>query len=491
MLLIHQTHQLWGTKCSRQDYKMAGLDPSIISNLKTPTPMSLGDIMGLATNAQAYKQAQQINPIALKTAQSESEKSRTEADVSAGTAPSRISGAKSTASKLEIEAKKAGIDFNQHVSNAGAGLFGGFVTDPDFVQGNGPAMIKKIKGAQSYARDVLGLPDNVIQNSDHLIELAETDPQQAYQKIKNGVLQSGANAAQTNLVTPRPETIGGVGYSYTPAGNVAMPLGQGGNQPPAATTQQTVNNTVQAEDLTKPTYSQREPLKYPQRDLSKPFTPIQGEEVERTTNQNYRLGLVDKQSTLVPYKRNLEEVISSAGQLGINEWHKGAGFLGKAGKNISTFLGTEQGQKYQELSKDLANVQIAALKANGGSMDTVAGQALQRTANGEDTYMPDVLIKIARRSYGDVINTDMQATGASKAAEKYGDNNLGKYRKEWAKNADSRVFELMSLPQLIKDPVQRKKMADEIIGFPVGSKQREVFLNKYRNIQKLSQDGAL
>ena len=44
------------------------LDPSVIGNLKPPAQMSLGDMMNFASTAQAYKQAQQVNPQALRTA---------------------------------------------------------------------------------------------------------------------------------------------------------------------------------------------------------------------------------------------------------------------------------------------------------------------------------------------------------------------------------------------------------------------------------------
>ena len=47
---------------------MAGLDTSIYGNLQPPKAMSLGDIMGLATSAQAYQQAQKVNPESLRTA---------------------------------------------------------------------------------------------------------------------------------------------------------------------------------------------------------------------------------------------------------------------------------------------------------------------------------------------------------------------------------------------------------------------------------------
>ena len=117
MLLIHQTHQLWGTKCSRQDYKMAGLDPSIIGNLKPPAQMSLSDLMNIATSAQAYKQAQQINPLAVR-------KQQAETDVSEQTAAPRISSAKSQASTAETGATSAAQTLAEKQQ---AGIANGFV----------------------------------------------------------------------------------------------------------------------------------------------------------------------------------------------------------------------------------------------------------------------------------------------------------------------------------------------------------------------------
>jgi len=468
-----------------------GINPIVpVGNTYTQKGMTLPEIMQMARSVQEYKQAQQMNPISLSTAQSESERSRTEANVASDTAQPRISSAKSIATKQGYEADKAGVDLKAHYSNVGKGLFGGFLTDPDFVNGNSEKMVAKLQGAKDFSTNVLGIPAEVANNSDQIIEMAKKDPKQAYEFIKTGVLQSGQSAAQTNLVTPRLENINNVPYSYTPAGNVAVPAGQGGQQNQTAQTTQAPQPIVEPSDMAKPIYSQNEKLPYPQRDLSKPFTPIQGEEADRTANQTYRQNLTNQQATLVPLKRNLSEVVQKASDILSEagpEWTK-AGWAGNARRFISKAAG---GTDYTELSKDLANVQISSLTASGGSMDTVSGQALQRHANGDETYPPQTLIKIARREYGNVINTDLQTNGAQKAQLIYGDNNLGKFRKEWAKNADSKVFELMSLPGLIKDPTQREKMADEIIGFPVGSKQREVFMNKFNNIRKLSQTGTL
>jgi hypothetical protein len=56
--------------------------------------------------------------------------------------------------------------------------------------------------------------------------------------------------------------------------------------------------------------------------------------------------------------------------------------------------------------------------AMGGSLDTVAGQQLLKMANGDETYPPDVLIEIARKTYALTTNLDMQATAADNIAEK-------------------------------------------------------------------------
>jgi hypothetical protein len=141
------------------------------------------------------------------------------------------------------------------------------------------------------------------------------------------------------------------------------------------------------------------------------------------------------------------------------------------------------------LRKDLANVQIANIQAQGGSMDTVSGQHLQRMANGDETYPPEVLIGIARRTYADLTNLDMQATAAAKFAKKYGDSNLNTFKQQWSKNADSKVFEAMSIFENVKDPVKRKAEIDKLLGS--NPEQRQQFFQKYNNIKKLTETGEL
>jgi hypothetical protein len=59
----------------------------------------------------------------------------------------------------------------------------------------------------------------------------------------------------------------------------------------------------------------------------------------------------------------------------------------------------------------------------------------------------------------------------------------------WSKNADSKVFEAMNIFRDAKDPAEAKKQIDELLG--KDPKQRKIFFQKYQNIQKMSETGAL
>ena len=162
-----------------------------------------------------------------------------------------------------------------------------------------------------------------------------------------------------------------------------------------------------------------------------------------------------------------------------------SGVAGAIRRKISGWAGDPT---YIELSKDLANVQIGNLKALGGSMDTVAGQSLQKYANGDETYPPDVLIKIVRRNKADLTNIDMQATAAQRFKQQFGDNNMNKFKQDWSKNADSKVFEAINISKEITDPKEKEKEYNKL--FPNPSDRKE-FLEKYRNLKKLSETGSL
>ena len=227
-------------------------------------------------------------------------------------------------------------------------------------------------------------------------------------------------------------------------------------------------------------------LRYPKREPGQPFIPVQGEEPDRAIGQKYVGDLVAMQPAMTSARRSIEEVIDKANKIQQESYFQ-AGGAGAMERNVRGFFGSED---YKQLSKDLANVQIGMIQSKGGSMDTVSGQALARHANGDETYPPNVLKSIARRSYADVLATELEGRAAANFAQNFGDANHNAFKQTWSKNADSRIFEIMALPKLIQDKSERIKVANEILKNAT-PKEREEFNRKYQNILRLEQTGSL
>jgi hypothetical protein len=209
----------------------------------------------------------------------------------------------------------------------------------------------------------------------------------------------------------------------------------------------------------------------------------------------YKKALLTNQGNLTTSRKNLEEVISGADAIEKNLTLLGipvtnAGFLGAGARKLNELAGTDTGIALKKLNKDLANVAIANLTASGGSMDTVAGQQLTRIANGDETYPPVILKDIARRAMADMTNLNMQATGAQEFARKFGTANLNDYRQQWAKNANTRLFEALNIDNSSMSDSQRNEAKAKLFK-DMNSKQLQEFRDQLRNIQKLSTTGQL
>ena len=222
---------------------------------------------------------------------------------------------------------------------------------------------------------------------------------------------------------------------------------------------------------------------------------LAAEVADEAAGNLYRNSLIKNQGNLVTNRRNLEEVISEADKVEKNLTLAGfkvdnAGFLGAGARKLNEFFGTETGITLKQLNKDLANVAISNITAAGGSMDTVAGQQLTRMANGDETYPPVILKDIARRAMADMTNLDMQARGAQEFSRKFGAANLNDYRQQWAKNADSRLFELVNIENSSMNSDQRQAARIKLFK-GMNDKQRSEMAQKLRNLQKLSTTGQL
>jgi hypothetical protein len=237
-----------------------------------------------------------------------------------------------------------------------------------------------------------------------------------------------------------------------------------------------------------PDYSVQVPPRFPVPVAGKPKMSFQlGEKEAQAAGGDYVRNIISQRGAVAPVRNNLEKIMSTTDELLAKQ-----GF--QAGKGLQVeqyFTKLIDDSEYKTLSKNLANLQIALIGNNPQALSSDAGKQMTAAASGSEVYPPKVLQKIVIQLHGEMENRDRQGVAADKYARKFGESNMASFTQMWNNNSDNKVFELMSLPKLVKDPALRAKMADEIIGYPRNSEQRKVFEQKYKNIQKLIKDGTL
>jgi hypothetical protein len=399
--------------------------------------------------------------------------------------PYEISAGKAQASQAETQAARAGVEYQQHNANVARSVFGGFLTDPDFISGNSEAMVKKLDAGSKYLKSIGVEPPDGGEAFRKMIESAKKDPQAAYQEIKNGVQQAGGSQNQyASMQATQPTMVYSGGVPGSPSGAPSAPV-QPGAQAPTGVTPQQMKEPAPSE------FSKKSPLLYPTRQAGQPIVgALPSEEEDRKIGSMVRSSLINRQGEIPQSRRSIDEVIKKANELEKEATLPTSGIFGSAERNLSTFLGTEQGIRYKELSKDLANAQIANIQASGGSLATDAGKQLARMASGDETYPPKILVEIARRTQADMTGLDMKATAVQKFATKFGDNNIKAFEQDWSKNADPKIFQLKNIfddPNL--NPQEKAAARDKLIG--KDEKQLKIFNEKWNNIKKLEQTGSL
>jgi hypothetical protein len=238
-----------------------------------------------------------------------------------------------------------------------------------------------------------------------------------------------------------------------------------------------------------PDYSQPVQAPYPIPIAGQPRSLNPSEEGDRAAGEKYRLTLKSIQNQYAALRQNYDKLVDQAELIAGSTIFGGA--AGTAERALRAKIGTPE---YQQLSKDLANAQIADIQANGGSLEGVAGQQLLAHANGTVIYDPKVLVDIARRRAANLENVYSQSFGADKANEKFGDANVNrKFRTEWNKNAnDNAVFEMKYIFSHAKTPEEGSKaVAKYIQESGLTAEKRKELATKYLNLQKLEKEGSL
>ena len=482
-------------------------DFSMNVNYAKPQATSLGDMVNMASGIQNYQQAQQLNPLELEKKQIENQvlrqqnderlklqefmsnpdnwqtNGRTDMDklnkistFAPLTAP-KVINELSTLAKSQTEATKAKNAMTQEMRQNVAGRLGILgrlkIDDPNIAIQE----LDRLKGEFPDSREMHDLinaykvPLSKATRGPHIFKdlIAQEQGLLSPAAKETAFAPTITTTAQGTTVTTQP---GAGGALPTSTVGVAQGLQNTPLQPGAVGGQRpTVGNL---------------PLPYPVRTASQPYAPEPTEAADQAAGQGYRTRLIEAQGTLPQSRRNVEEVIKQATGIGENLKFPSGGVMGRLEQKVLMALKSDE---YDMLAKDLANMALSNTKAMGGVGNTVAGLDMQAVANGTVKVPTNVLINIARRVQADQTNIDMQANGAQKFAQQYGDNNIKAYQQLWNANADTKVFEAMNIYKDITDPTKRKFEIEKLLGSdPV---KRQEFYNKYQNIKKLSETGGL
>lgn len=493
----------------------------VFTDYPTTKQTSLNDILAPLSSLQQYQQqkqlmplqleaaqlqlqqAQQMNPLALQKAQMEIEQAQKmnpllilEKQLSttkgAGTLQPEITQAEEAAKQAKITTQKEQFaydkDYNQYINQ----IIGGYKNDPRLKSGNPKEVFAVIKDAEDQVKQLTKSdPEGEIKTEMRFAPIKNLVASGKHDKVDQvfaNLIQTGISpTSQQQLITPQLATVGGAPATIMPATGTATPLNinqqttpQGGPLPPSFGMPQGLPQGVTPTQMS---------LQYPKRTAGdiRPYAPSEAEDFAQ--GQKYRNDLFVHQNNLPTLKRNLSEVIKLSDKLQKEEFNQGAGILGKLGRGLSEVLGTETGVNYKELSKNLANVQLANMQAMG--LRTDADKTLQSAANGDYTYPPKILQDIAHRAQADLTNLELQAKGAQEFSKKYGDNNLKSYQQMWANNAkDTRVFEAIAINNSDIPKEEKIKKIDALFE-GVSPQVMQKLIEQKNNLLKLSKTGEL
>jgi hypothetical protein len=492
--------------------------PTIGTEIKPVPQSSLADMLGVARGAQAYQQAQQVNPLLLQqqqqatrtgeialTVEEQKDKERRNMQTFFADPNNFQTNGRIDIDKINVQVPKiaplTGADYITKYSTLGSAQTDAIKAKQGLTQDQRSMVAQRfsilgrlgVKDKNAYIAEMDLLKKENPDNPD-LSRLIDS-----YKTIWENTMQSGDDlpgkaiaGAQTLLTPTQQQTQLAPSIEITPQGQtvtvqpsigakqptatIAIAGGMQGNVPTAGGAPQIGAGTEVAPGMRVP---------YPVRRADQPYIKEPTEEKDQAAGSDYRNNLVNGQMGLAQGRRNVEEVIQQANKIGQQLIFEKGGIPGQIEQKIRSAIGSEQ---YDMLAKDLANMAITNSKAMGSVGGTVAGLDMAAVANGTVKVPPDVLVKIARRVQADQTNLDMQANGAQKFYEKFGDNNMKAYQQVWNKNADSKIFEAMNIVKDVTDPNMLDKELNRLFPKPA---ERKEFLEKYRNLKQLSETGVV
>jgi hypothetical protein len=419
---------------------------------------SLGDLINTARGAQAFQQAEQINPLALQKAKMEIEQAQ------------KINPL--TVRQQTAQTGTAELGLNTAQTEKLYGLAGGVLNDPRLKSKDSKDVMGALYEAQQRA-STYGLPKETVDGVfNPLYKVAQTNPSAVLQSINNIVQSRLPAESQTALQTGGAIEINGVKYQYAPAAGRLEQIGSGGAPTVIGGGGAAAgggNNQV------KPSTGGLVPL-----DM-----PVSGAipQLNQQQNDRYSYGkkLFDSSAemaqaagegrqTIRQIQQNIEQAAGS----------KPEQVLRNAKKWVA---GNEQ---LDELVKSLADNQLRQAQMMGVSTD--AARSTSSLASGSENITAGALKMITNRA--DAVNTAFEKfnSGLDKFKQKNGQYNgaihADNFQQAWKRNYDPLIFMVQNINASGMSKAEKELELSKMMK-GLSDEQRQALAKKAENIKRL------
>lgn len=403
-------------------------------------PMTLGDMLNLASGAQSLQQSMQMNPLQLEQQRQATRQQQLLTQKAEQLTPEEIQTGIVQQQELRKQAplttQKSQFDRDKAIGALATQIIGGVGTDPRVQNAaNDPqgAIAALTQAAQVMVASGID-PKQAQMFLAPIVAVAQSEPDKLPIVLKNLSGMGTTPESQVSQVTPQLGEIGKAPAFITPGLKKAEPINIEQLAQPAV--------PAQAAPQQMPTVG-GVPLSYPVRKAGdiRPMAP--SEDADTKAQFTHRQSLLERQRNLASAERISDDVIKTAERLEKEAYFSKGGVLANFERKLDMMV---QSETYDELAKNLAGQALQNANVLGGaSANSATGINMSEAATGSIKVPPKILIQIAQRNKADQTNIDLQAKAKNLFSQQFGDSNGATFDQIWRNNSDSRLFEAMSI----------------------------------------------
>ena len=416
----------------------------VASKVATPQQMSLGDMVNMARGAQAYKQAQEINPLAVREQQAATE-------LAEGTVKPKIEQQGYQTELAGTQSKSAKFKLTNEMSQVISDEANATINDP---------RIKDAKdtpeGRQAALEAIVSSKKRALNKGvdEHLLEAiyapyiskAVTNPSSIYQEGLNSIRAGAGVTGEANLNNPSLQTVNGVQQLVTPGTGGVQPLN---TSAPYSTpvTDVTGRTSIQQRDARGniigvapyPTGPANPSANQPSQQQEFFNIPV-GETKEGLTEvQGIRKAANNAAGAVPGLHDNNREVIRLAKSTSTGG---GADILRNLGGGYALLpWTTDDATNFDKLGHYIANNNIALSQQAG--LGTDAGRELTAQTSGSKKFTRDAVVSIAKTNDALASGADLFNRGIENNIKRTGNPFSARdFKNQWAQTVDVNALRL-------------------------------------------------